>query len=195
MNGCITALMLLPMLLTFSSSAFATRVDYYFEKLKEVPADYQTFGTTCEYVAQEMLWEQFDKKSYEIKVGIVYRNDQRIIGELDIVIFDRETQEAILIGEVKCRKNLSNAYRHAREQLQRFQDTINHTLDLELYLDSNRSVHYAPDRFDEYPEKLTIAQEGSEQAGFGLALDLNLAEVTELRARLLRCQRKGYCPK
>jgi len=101
--------------LGFNVSSFADESSDY-EKLSSIPAKYEVFGTICEYLTKIRLEDQYPATDYDIEVGIEYRLAGRTVGEIDVVVFRKDDQEAVLVGQVKCRQNISSARGQAHEQ-------------------------------------------------------------------------------
>lgn len=175
-----------------------SKVNALFEKLKTIPEDYKNFGTICERVAAIELAAQFPQTAYEILVGVEYSNRSRVIGELDVVVLERSTEEAVLIGEVKCSVNLSRALAKANSQLKRFRETITcmsryGCQDISIFEKAASNRHFSFTQFDDHPQTITISQKNGTHYGFGFEISLSLVEARDLRDRLMRCQERGEC--
>ena len=181
--------------LFLSSVAYAAspQVIADYRELRHIPAQYQVIGTVCEQVAKLRLAALWDEDVYEIKIGIGYWTEHRQIGELDVVIFERETGEAVQVGEVKCRRNVSRARSHAEEQLERFRAHVeaNHTLFIRDMDDRDHT--YNRSQFDEVSEYFTVSQDGGARAGFDMEIGLSIPDVYELQEMLVDCQDRGAC--
>jgi len=164
-----------------------------FHKLKNVKANYGTFGTVCEEVARLEVQEEFRGPGFEVETGIEYSDKSRTIGELDVIVFDTLTDKVIMIAEVKCWRDLKSARQKARKQLTRFQDTIASHKPINLYLTDDRQVRYEAWQFDTHPNMIAISQEGGEAAGFEDTIEYSLAEMQELQKMLQACQEHGQC--
>lgn len=87
-------------------------------------------GTILELLARHYLQELTDtypSDIYTIVSGIEYRKkDQRTIGELDIVVFEKSSCDVVAIGESKASnaKNQSNSLLKAKDQLRRIREFI-----------------------------------------------------------------------
>ena len=81
-------IVILSFFLVFSSFA---RSQGSFERdyliLKKIPADYKSFGSICEQVARLRLKEKYNPKKFNFLVGLEYRNSNRVLGEVDLVVF------------------------------------------------------------------------------------------------------------
>lgn len=172
-----------------SSLAHAAPVEALFEELKDSGAHFEIVGMVCEKVAVLELEDDYPPARYEIVNGIVYGDKNRTIGELDVVVFDRSTREAVLVAEVKCWKSLQGARRKALDQRQRFKAHIGKNI--EMYDGENRS--YSSHQFRNVRTFISIAQNGAASSGFEMELENSLSELMKLRQMLMRCQDEGRC--
>lgn len=177
--------------LAFASQAFAG-LGEDFAKLKNSGSDYTVVGMVCEEVAKLRFEEEFPASKYEVVTGIEYNDGNRTIGELDVVVFDRVTQRAVRVSEVKCWKDLSGALAKARNQRQRF---INHLKsNLPIYFRSLRSQHqFKEANFLNVTDFAAVAQKGSKAAGFERELPYELRELMQLRQMMISCQNQRQC--
>lgn len=189
-----TCLLLLSFLLT--PSAFADLRTDDMSRLSKIPAKYEVFGTICEYLTMLRLEEMYPASDYRIEVGIEYRVRNRVIGEIDVVVFRNTDMEAILVGQVKCRKSMNSARKHANEQNHRFAEVIFtgdcNTVTYRSTSDSSLAIH--PSQMDEVATFLTASQDGGEDYGFDLTIGHDLDAVTNMRDELLSCQKANRCP-
>lgn len=186
----------LSLLLLFSSSASALTVEQAFQMLSRVPADYRIGGTVCEQLARYRFAYKFPPETHRIDVGIVYTNSHgNTLGELDVVVFDRNTGRAVLIGEVKCWKNLKSAMKKAKLQLARFRSYVADKRPIHMYNSTNPDLRYNKKQFKSAPKLVYISQEGGQASGFQVSIGLPHAEVLQLQKMLLSCQKSGKCPR
>ncbi len=178
---------------SFAEASNNRLIDHYFNLLKDLPVKYHSHGAVCEYMARHQFQQQYSADQYDVVVGIAYRDESRIIGELDLVVFRKVDGEAIAYGEVKCRRHARHAHTHAVRQLARFHDSIESHRRIRMYLVNDHSTEYFPDEFDEEPEQWTISHKGTGQYGFTYELELNMNDVLKLHRRLLDCQKNGRC--
>ncbi len=177
------------------SLAHADVVADYYKILKKIPAKYTIEGTVCEQIAKLEAEKTYSEPEYTVLVGIVYKVDGRTVGELDLVVMENRTNEAIIVGEVKCRHNLNGALAKANDQLSRFEHFVGRrNCSYEMYLADNKHKSFKTTQFDENPTFITIAQKGAAEAGFTQDLPLTLNQATTLRHQLVRCQMSGLCP-
>src|SRR5690606_9004921 len=107
-----------------SFQVFAGDTSALFEELRDLPISYEQKGQICEQVARLQLDDIYPPHAYDINIGIEYIVHNRTIGELDVVVTDKQTRDVILIAEVKCWKNLKGALNKAKDQRSRFIRTL-----------------------------------------------------------------------
>lgn len=170
--------------------------DYLYEQLKYMDRDFRQIGTVCEEAARIQLSEQYPISDFSIIVGLVYHNNQRIIGELDIVVISKDNYRAVLIGEVKCRKKLRSAQNLAISQLERFESYISSGKEIDFFVAGNNyeELEIGPWVFQSPYEHITISQDGGENYGFDIALPYSLNDVNDVHEWLLDCHDRGECP-
>jgi hypothetical protein len=164
-----------------------------FERLRDSGVDYEVTGVVCEQVARLELEREYPPPQYRVRTGIVYASPQRVLGELDVVVFRASDRKAVLVAEVKCWTNLKGARRKAVDQRQRFEAAIASGMSLEFYPASQPDVRLRREQFEQVQRMMSISQEGGEAAGFDRSLELTLKELMQVRKRLISCQRAGQC--
>lgn len=173
----------------------AFTIESEFEKLASWPANYGDVGRICEELARLRFQEAYPNQEYKVLVGLKYFEGNRTVGELDIVIFDKTNDLAILVGEVKCWKNMQGAMSKARKQLRRFKTYVQKPNAISHFSgDEPYAAEVGSWQFEVYPEIATIAQNGSKEYGFTHEIGLSLQDAMTLRKRLQNCQRSGACP-
>jgi len=183
---------LLVLFLSFPATAFALTIEQAYEELRTKPINYTNEGMICE---QLMVLELKEYLAPTIKRGIIYRESltklSRILGELDVVVFDENFERAVFVIEVKCSAKPWLVLAHAREQLSRFRGYLGTAIT--LYLASNPREVFPQELFSDVVY-LTASVKGSKEYGYDLALSLSKEEASELRGRLMACQDRGECP-
>lgn len=163
-----------------------------FRELKDSGANYEVIGTVCEEVARLRFEEEFPSHQYEVTTGVEYSDGNRTLGELDVVVYERNTQAVVRVAEVKCWKNMRGALTKARSQRQRF--ITNLQSNKAIYFRSlNSTRQFKKSNFSKVREFLAVAQKGSRTAGFDRELPYQLDELMKLRQMMLECQRKHQC--
>jgi len=169
--------------------------DEDFQLLKDRPRSYEVAGAICEELARIKFEKQYNNSNYEIEVGIAYGDRQRTIGELDIIVFSRETQSVIHIAEVKCWKDMSAGLEKARDQRLRFLNNVKSTQKQISFQSTSRDQTFAVDQFRNVTSFSTIGQKGSVEAGYDAELDYDLRELHHLSMDMIRCQDRSECAK
>jgi hypothetical protein len=176
-----------------SLNAVAGDIQVAFEALKNSAADYEPTGQVCEQVARLQFAEKYNSDQYEITGGISYNVQKRTIGELDLVIVDRQTHAVVLVGEVKCWKNLKDALDKAHDQRVRFVNALRKSGDQIVFDSEDKEVFHAEQFKD--AKFISIAQQGATESGFDVDLGYTLRELMQLRGLLLNCQSQNRCPR
>lgn len=161
-----------------------------FEALRTSGEKYQIVGTVCEQVARLKMEESYPAPRYKVVTGIAYKIGDRVVGELDVVVFDG--QNAILVGEVKCWNDLRGAQNKARDQRSRFMTNLQSGKNMQLDC-TNGGCHYTKNNFRTVQKFISIAQQGGTQFGFDMDLDYSLKDLMGLRQKLITCQEQGQC--
>jgi hypothetical protein len=184
----IRAQVLSVVLVLLSLSANAAPLKDLFEQLRDSGLNYEVVGTVCEQVSRLELQKVYPQSDYEIVNGIEYGDVNRTIGELDVVVFKKSTKKAILVGEVKCWKNLQSAITKARDQRLRFQKSLSKDISLHDY-----QSDYDKSQFSNVQKYVAIAPKGAKAAGFEMDMENSLSELMKLREMLMSCQHQGEC--
>jgi hypothetical protein len=174
-------------------TAFSGDLEQVFEQLKDSGEDYRPDGAVCEQVARLDIERDYPRPSFQIVTGISYANAEKILGELDVVVFDARNGHVVSISEVKCWKNFKSAFRKASEQMRRFQRYVDSEVPLRFCTVKKPSYCYEKNQFRFSAPFTTISQSGGHSAGFDQTLDFSLEEMRGLRLKLLTCQARGEC--
>lgn len=174
----------------FSLSAQAGDIRGLVEQLRDSGEDYEIVGVICEQAARLDLAREYPSPRYEVKTGIAYGTQHRTVGELDVIVFDAD-RSAVLVGEVKCWRNLNGARKKAANQRQRFLDAMASGKPYLFFKKHDGS--YEHKQFAEVKDFISIAQGGAKEAGFTRELDFSLEELMQARKELLTCQSSGAC--
>ena len=102
----------------------AQNIKYLIQNLKKIENS-KCVGNICEHIAKMILLEKYPPETHIILKNINY-SIAPYNGELDIVVVDKLSSKAIIVAEVKCKKNLRKASDEADKQLLRFKNAINH---------------------------------------------------------------------
>lgn len=185
-------LFVLVSLLTSNSFAGLTE-DYH--ALKNAGKDLSAVGSICEDVTQLRYIEQYPEPNYRVLTGIAYSDKDRTIGELDLIVFDNSTHNAILIGEVKCWKNPKSGLKKAKDQRQRFLTHVKSSKALTFKWLSDPKEKFTKTQFNKTNDFISIAQMGAKAKGFDVELEYTLDELMQLRTDIIHCQDSGECLK
>ena len=183
-------LLVLLFTLAVSQSATAKDIRETFEQLRSSGENYEIVGVVCEQVARLELAETYPAPQFEIITGIEYGDKSRIIGELDVVVFNNVDHKAVVVAEVKCWENAPSGARKAMEQRTRFRrvaeshqsvamKTHNDTYDVRQF--------WGPIKY------MAISYLGTLKAGYDFDLEYTLEELLQLRKELISCQNAGKC--
>ncbi|KHD89521.1 MAG: hypothetical protein OM95_02770 [Bdellovibrio sp. ArHS] len=177
--------------LFLSSSTFAAWSED-FAQLKDVPRSYEDSGSICEEVARIEMQREYAKPQYEVLVGIAYGSESRVIGELDIVIFDNNLNKVVKIGEVKCWKDMRGGLEKAQEQRARFMKAIRSSASLRFFSTSTKE-NFSAEQFKFVKEFFSMGQKGTIEAGYDQELPYTLTEMRNYRYEMIRCQNRKEC--
>lgn len=182
---------------TFSSQAVfsktpvdQSRIDGYFEELSHEKVDFDPSGMVCERVAVREVESLYPSANYTIVNSISYNEHKVTLGELDVVVFDKNTGKAEAVAEVKCWTSFKGALKKAKEQRMRFQTKLNNNI--EIFDKTGKK--YSKNVFSNVQKYFTISQSGGVNQGFDFELSLTYNELMALRTRLLDCKAQGRCP-
>lgn len=135
---------------------------------------FQDHGYLCEKLAMLKMSESYDKS--QLASSIVYSRNGRVIGELDVVVFDRDGLAQTVI-EVKCRKSYTSAMNSASKQLTRFQGVAGRC-DYD-YVDK-KGKRYDCSAFKSPIDYTAMSYTDAQRAGFELSFDLSRDQVLQL---------------
>lgn len=180
-------------LLVYSNLVFANWAED-FELLKNTPRSYEDAGAICEELARLKFEKKYDKKDYDVVVGIAYDDTRATVGELDIIVFNHQENKVIHIAEVKCWKDMKAGLEKAKDQRQRFLSHIRSTKPLRFRSTSTDQI-YQTEQFKGVTNFSTLGQKGSTAFGYDEELEYELRELHHMTSDMLRCQDRGECAK
>jgi len=196
--GSVIVNSLLIFLSTFmvSQQSQALTVEEAFKLLARIPADYRVGGTVCEQLARVRMAYKYPAQQYKVETGIIYTNSNgHTLGELDVVVFHRQSKRAIIVGEVKCWRNLKSAMKKARIQLQRFHSWLKANKQIHMYKSDNPQLRYHKKQFQSEHRILYFSQNGGEASGFNVSVGIQHSDIPQLQKLLIKCQNAGKCPR
>lgn len=165
-----------------------------FDRLGAVGVNYKTEGVVCEQIARLQLYEQFPESRYQITTGVEYLVDDRIVGELDLVVVDRQTAMVVLLGEVKCWRSLDKAMDKAKSQRDRFLWTYQQNKSVIVFRPKEKQLVLSSADFEKLQGYIFVSQVGGKKWGFTQELPYRLSELESLQEHLIQCQKKNLCP-
>lgn len=166
-----------------------------FAALKSIPRSYEDTGAICEELARLKIQKEYPRPQFEVLTGIAYETEDRVIGELDLVVFNTQLQRVIKIGEVKCWKDVPSALLKAQEQRARFLKTIRSNKPIQFRFTSTGEV-LDPNTFENNTiEFFSVGQKGALDFGFDREVEYTFKELRDYRYEMLRCQSQGQCVK
>jgi hypothetical protein len=139
-------------------------------------------GSMCEHLAYIEQSKIYSSNRYKLLQNIEYKSGKKILGELDLIVFDQSEQKVIKIFEVKCSKNIFDACTKSDIQLARFKSHIKRAISgrQKLYFRNDNSLLSIEHFMDEINfSKLTYLSPNAKSLGFD-TLSLNLSEMQEL---------------
>lgn len=186
-------ILLLLLISAFSFSAFAVpTLEEEVQALKNTPRDYFDTGAICEEVARLEFQQEYQVPQYKVLTGIAYDNGDGTAGELDVIVFDNNTNKVIKIGEVKCWNDLKGALLKAKKQKARFFGNRDNAKNMEFKM-THGTETFTRDQFAYVNEFITIGPQGSKAAGFDYELAYSLRDLMNLREMMLKCQHDKKC--
>lgn len=165
-----------------------------FELIKNAGVNYKPDGTVCEQVASLQAAETFPPDRYAITTGVVYEIGDGALGELDLVVVNRQTKAVELVAEVKCWHDFSAAMDKASAQRDRFLWNLSQFPEKILFNARSREHQFAETHFRELKQFIFISQAGGVKKGFDQEIPFTLSELKALQENLVRCQNSGKCP-
>lgn len=187
--------LLLVIFVFISHHAYASpEFDSMYDELKSLPRNYEAKGAICEEVAKVLLEKDYPQPRYTVHVGIAYGDLEKVIGELDEVIVDNETQKVVKIFEVKCWTDMKAGLEKAQEQRARFLKSIRNPSRL-YFSSTSTDQEFSSQMFIGTQSFAAIGQKGSKAIGYDIEFPLTMKELMDLRLQLLRCQNWSTCPK
>ncbi len=180
--------------LIFSNLAFAGLAEDY-EQIKNHGRNLEPIGTICEEIAQLRFAEKYPAPDYKVVTGIEYSDNERTLGELDVVVFNSKTNIVDVVAEVKCWKNAKSGLDKAKDQRRRFLTNVKSSKALKFKWLDDPKLKLTKTQFNKVSQFYSVAQSGSIKSGYDIELPYTLKELMNLREDLLRCQQNGNCKK
>lgn len=175
------------------TSASAADINQGFEKIRTQARYYKDPGAVCEEIARTEFQAQYPAPQYEVIVGVAYNWKGRTIGELDMVLMDKNLNKVVMVGEVKCYTNFHSGLSKAKQQRKRFLSHLGSGKPLHFVNTSTGEI-YDSSKFQYVQEFISISQKGGRQAGFDYEMEYSLDEMSQIRDKMIECQRAQQCP-
>lgn len=161
--------------------------------LNHVPAKYSVIGTICEEVAKLRMEEVYKQPAYTVVTGIAYGDSNRTIGELDVVVFENHSHNAVKIAEVKCWNDMRGGLDKALNQRHRFLKTVSAHNGKLFFQSTDDATQYSRAQFSGAKEFISIAQKGAKSVGYDEELEYTLEELMKMRTLVMQCHDQGQC--
>lgn len=190
----ILRLTLILSLVFVSTSSFAGDMQAAFAALQDSRVNYEPDGAICEQLAVLKARTSYAREDYDIINGIEYDIGAQTLGELDLVVLEKQSRKVVLIEEVKCWKSFGGGLDKAKAQKDRFLWNLN-KFDYKIHFSPNGNEPITYKNFQNVFPFITVSQAGGVKYGFDQELDFSLSEAKKLRSMLLKCQEYGPCPK
>lgn len=185
----------------FSLFAFAAKpqplspkLQPLFEAIKNAGVNYKPDGTVCEQIVVLQTQQSFPADRYAITTGVEYEIGDGTLGELDLVVVNRETQRVELVGEVKCWHDFGAAMDKAKYQRDRFLWHLTQFPEKITFIAHDPTFKFTEASFHGLNQFIFISQVGGVKKGFDQEIPYNLEEMRELQEALVRCQNSRACP-
>lgn len=163
-----------------------------FNALKDKPANYRTSGTICENVAAVEMKQKYPPTKFYVTTGVEYEVGDGILGELDLVILNLETQRIELLAEVKCWQDFDAAMRKAQDQRERFLSNLKAHPESITFKPQYPEQQFTSENFSSIANYYFIAQKGSTQKGFDWEISYSAEDLDILQDALMKCQGKKH---
>lgn len=184
----------------FSSVGFSKNLEALPENLVPVyhqlrsqlliaPVNYKTEGVVCEQLSVLHFQSLYPVDKYFVESGVEYSSAGQTIGELDLVVSEKDSGRVVLVGEVKCWKSLDEAMDKAKLQRDRFLWSLQ-SKSTELVFKSKSQVRtYSVQDFQAVDSYLFVSQIGGKKWGFNLELPYLLWQLDLLQEHLVKFQK------
>lgn len=147
-------------------------------------------GTVCEEVTRLELFKEFPASRFIIRNGVEYwtndqpKHPQYPRGELDVVVFDGNTEQAVFVAEVKCPlpEEMGWLLDKAHKQTVKYHHAVDGQMITEMsYTAMSGDGTVDPQAFYQTrPTMVTVGPLGARQYGFQRELPFTRAEMFEM---------------
>jgi hypothetical protein len=161
-------------------------LDAYYAGIKDSDFDFGKEGSVMEALAFAACAQKFPEPRFEILPNLEYQGaGSRTLGELDLVVLDREKARVVLVVEVKLKSSFLKSDRRARDQLYRFQSHLNEGRITRFLYNRDRKRDLPVALFKENEAYARVGNQGALAGGFEYEIDLTREEADDLRDRIL----------
>jgi hypothetical protein len=159
----------------------------YFDQIKDLDFDYGKLGSVGEGLALVQFRAKYaDDPNVECFSGLHYEGtDGSTAGELDLIVWRRDTKQALAVYEVKVSDNLEGALHKAHSQLRRFQGHVQSRAITRFNYPTEDSRVFRAEQFDGVQTYGVIGSRGAAALGYEVELDVSRAEAAQLQKALL----------
>jgi hypothetical protein len=173
----------------WTGSNLDPRLEGYLKTLREHKEEIHNKGDVLEVLVRDFL-RKILKQQYSVIGNLLYYGENnRILGELDVVILMEPKKDffkvAIFVEEVKLWQNHKKALKKARQQLERFKSNLKAGKITRYQIIKGGSGSYFNHQFVHSVALCTWGPKGSKKSGFDHEFDLTPEEgdllLTELR--------------
>lgn len=186
----------------FSVSVFAgkpipplpPKLQVLFDAIKDTGVNYKPDGAVCEQVVILQMQQSYPADHYALTSGVEYDVGDGTVGELDLVVVNKDTQHVELVGEVKCWHDFSAAMDKAKMQRDRFMWHLTQFASKIVFTPHDPDFKFTESSFHGLEKFIFISQMGGVRKGFDVEIPYNLGEMQQLQEALVRCQNSGRCP-
>lgn len=157
----------------------------YATLIRDLHHDFGKLGSIVEALAHAHFLTIYPTNDFEIIPNVTYQDPAgRTLGELDIVVFERATGEAVLVVETKASARLRRAGQEAAAQLHRFRYCLEAGLidNFSYGAPFHRAIR--PEHFLEVTEYVRVGPDGALGAGFDYEADIRPEEIEALRSQV-----------
>lgn len=197
-----TLFLLVAFLAVFAATCLASefpegsKLDKYYKLLSAYDFVPYNQGYTLEELVKIDLKEKYPPQKFEITGGLEMANAAGFaIGEIDVLVLDRQTKKVVLIGEAKVWADLAKGLVKAKAQLAKLKEAIHSGEIKSLYFVPDPSRKLELDIFEGTQISYeTFGSKGAKGYGFDHELDITPAETTALNKALIKAHYKDYKP-
>lgn len=162
----------------------ASRLDHFFDISKDLGFTYDDIDTVMRALAYATCQRTFPSEHYSILDSVQYDyGEGHTVGELDLIVWNRQQDVAERVYEVKLTGDPDEAYKRSMQQLGRFRRCIQYEK-IKQFRRGPQVLRITQDQFRRVSEYGSIGNRGTASAGFSLEIDITPDEAAILLERL-----------